>query len=137
MGAWRGLAAPAAVAQGHLSTELFVARNGALADGSLYGVGFTVSGGPLALRASGAAAFRTRSTASGETVGVDAWTGEADLVLQPSIFGNVQAGVALAPYVFGGVGRISTIDFDGFREQWTAASYGAGLLVPLGRSLGV
>jgi hypothetical protein len=138
---WTGvclvLAAPTAVAQSHLSTELFVARNGALADGSLYGVGFTVSGGPLALRASGAAAFRTRSTASGETVGVDAWTGEADLVLQPSIFGNLQAGAALAPYVFGGVGRISTFGLDGFREQWAAASYGAGLLVPLNRALGI
>src|SRR5918911_3312512 len=118
MGAWRGLAAPAAFAQSHLSTELFVARNGALADGSLYGVGFTLSSGPLALRASGAAAFRSRSTASGESVGVDAWTGEADLVLQPSIFGNLQAGAALAPYVFGGVGRISTFGLDGLREQW-------------------
>ena len=131
------LAAPAAVAQTHLSTELFVARNGALADGSLYGVGFTVSGGSLALRASGAAALGSRSTASGESVGVDAWTGEADLVLQPPVFGNVQAGAAFAPYVFGGLGRISTFDLDGFREQWAAASYGAGLLVPLSRALGI
>jgi hypothetical protein len=131
------LAAPAAFAQSYLSTELFVARNGALADGSLFGLGLTLSGGVLALRGSGAAAFSTRSTASGESVGVGAWTGEADLVLQPSIFGNLRAGAVFAPYVFGGVGRISAIDLDGFREQWTAASYGAGLLVPLGRALGI
>ena len=131
------VATSTAAAQNRLSTELFVARNGALASGSLYGLGFTVSGGLLGLRASGAAAFRTHSTATGETIDVDAWTGEADVVLQPSIFGGGRAALAFAPYVFGGVGRISAVDFNGLRERWTAASYGAGVLLPLNGVLGI
>jgi hypothetical protein len=130
------LAAPHAAAQSRLSTELFIARNAALAPGSsLYGLGL-VFGGPIALRASGAAAFHTRSTVQGESVSIDAWTGEVDLVLQPGL-GATGAVLPLAPYVFGGLGQLSATDFDGFRQRWTGVSYGAGLAVPLARSLGV
>jgi hypothetical protein len=133
-----GVAASSAAAQSRLSTELFVARNGALAPGSsLYGIGLTLSGGALGLRASGAASFHSEETEAGESVTIDAWVGEVDLLLQPSILGGVGGAVALAPYVFGGIGRISQTDFDGFRQYWTGASYGAGLAVPLGRALGV
>jgi hypothetical protein len=131
------MAAPVAAAQGHLSTEVFLARNGALADGSLYGVGLTMSGGLLGLRASSAAALRTRTTSNGETLGIDAWTGEFDLLLQPSILSGGRAGIAFAPYVFGGLGRISRVELDGLRNTWTGASYGAGLSLPLGRALGI
>ncbi|MFN2567783.1 MAG: hypothetical protein ABR499_22545 [Gemmatimonadaceae bacterium] len=132
------LVAPSAAAQSRLSTELFIARNGVLAPGSsLYGIGLTLSGGALGLRASTAAAFSSESTDRGESIGIDAWTGEVDLLLQPSILGGVGDRVALAPYVFGGIGRISQTDFDGFRQVWTGASYGAGVAVPLGRALGV
>jgi hypothetical protein len=132
------LAASSGAAQGRVSTELFIARNGALAPGSsLYGVGLTLSGGALGLRGSGAASFRSQSTSRGESITVDAWTGEVDLLLQPAILGGGRASVAISPYVFGGLGRISRADVDGFREYWTSASYGAGLAVPLGRALGV
>lgn len=132
------LAAPGAAAQGRVSTELFLARNGALAPGSsLYGIGLTLSGGMLGIRASGAAGFHTESEERGESISVDAWTGEVDLLLQPSILGGVGGVVGVAPYVFGGIGRISQTDFDGFRNFWTGASYGAGVVVPLGRALGI
>jgi hypothetical protein len=131
------LAAPNAAAQARLSTELFVARNSALAPGSsLYGLGLTFGGGPIGLRASGAAAFRSRSTGQGESIDVDAWTGEVDLLLRPGLLGGVGAVLPLSPYVFGGLGQLSATDFDGFRQRWTAVSYGAGVAVPLARSLG-
>jgi len=132
--------APSAAAQSRLSTELFIARNPALAPGlSMYGVGLMLSGGALGLRASGSAAFTSTSTSTGRTVDVDAWAGDLDLVLQPAslVGGGGRAVVALAPYVFAGVGRIASTDFDGFRTGWTAAGYGAGLGVPLGGVLGV
>lgn len=136
-GVFLAVAASSAGAQTRLSTELFIARNGALVPGSsLYGLGLTVSGGPLGLRASGAVAFRATETEAGESVGIEAWTGEVDLLLQPSILGG-GAVVAFSPYVFGGIGRLARTDFDGFREQWTGVSYGAGLAVPLSRALGV
>jgi hypothetical protein len=132
------LAASSAAAQSRLSTELFVARNSALAPGSsLWGLGLTFGGGPLGFRASGAAAFRTRSTAQGESIDVDAWTGELDLLLQPGPLGAVGVVLPLSPYVFGGLGQLSATDFDGFRQRWTGVSYGAGVAVPLARSLGV
>jgi hypothetical protein len=131
-------AASSAAAQSRVSTELFVARNSALAPGSsLYGLGLTFGGGAVGLRASGAAAFRARSTTQGETIGVDAWTGEVDLLLQPGLAGIVGATLPLAPYVFGGLGQLSATDFDGVRQRWTGVSYGAGVVVPLARSLGV
>lgn len=133
------LAAPTAASQGRLSADLFFARNGALVPGSsLYGLGLTLSGGALAIRASGAAAFSSRSSDEGEAVGIDAWTGEVDLLLQPAIFGGAGT-VAFSPYLFGGIGRVARNDFDGFGfdERWTAGSYGAGLALPLGRALGV
>jgi hypothetical protein len=132
------LAASSASAQSRLSTELFVARNGALAPGSsLYGLGLTFGGDPIGLRASGAAAFRTRSTAQGESIDVDAWTGEVDLLLQPGLLGGVGTVLPFSPYVFGGLGQLSATDLDGFRQRWTGVSYGAGVAVPLARSLGV
>jgi hypothetical protein len=132
------LAGPTAVAQSRMSTELFVARNSALAPGSsLYGLGLTFGGGPIGLRASGAAAFRTRSTAQGESIDVDAWTGEVDLLIQPGLLGAVGAVLPISPYVFGGLGQLSSTDFDGFRQRWTGVSYGGGAAVPLARSLGV
>jgi hypothetical protein len=132
------VAASSVAAQSRLSTELFVARNGALAPGSsLYGLGLTFGGAPIGLRASGAAAFRTRSTADGESIDVDAWTGELDLLLQPGLLGGAGSVVPLSPYVFGGLGQLSATDFDGFRRRWTGVSYGAGVAVPLSRSFGV
>jgi hypothetical protein len=133
-----GLAAPSAAAQSRLSTELFFARNSALAPGtSLYGLGLTLGGGPIGLRASGAAAFRSRETARGESIDVDAWTGEVDLLLQPGLLGGVGTVLPLSPYVFGGLGQVSQTDFDGFRQRWTGVSYGAGLAVPISRALGL
>jgi hypothetical protein len=132
------LAASSAAAQSRLSTELFVARNSALAPGSsLYGLGLTFGGGAVGLRASGAAAFRTRSTAQGESIDIDAWTGEVDLLLQPDLLGEVGVVLPISPYAFGGLGQLSATDFDGFRRRWTGVSYGAGVAVPLARSLGV
>jgi hypothetical protein len=132
------LVASSAAAQSRLSTELFVARNGALApSSSLYGLGLTFGGGPVGLRASGAAAFRTRSTAQGESIDVDAWTGEVDLLIQPGLLGAVGVVLPISPYVFGGLGQLSATDLDGFRQRWTGVSYGAGVAVPLARSLGV
>jgi hypothetical protein len=132
------LAAPSAAAQSRVSTELFVARNSALAPGSsLYGLGLTFGGGALALRASGAAAFRTRTTSRGESIDVDAWTGEVDIVLQPDLLGAMGAVLPLSPYVFGGLGQLSQTDFDGFRQRWTGVSYGAGLGVPISRAIEV
>jgi hypothetical protein len=132
------IAAPGAAAQTRMSTELFVARNSALAPGSsLYGLGLTLTRGAVGLRASGAAAFWSTSTASGESIGIDAWTGEVDVVLQPVNLGGAETLVPLAPYVFAGLGRVSQRDFDGFRQAWTGSSYGAGLAVPLTRALGV
>lgn len=132
------LAAPSAAAQSRMSTELFVARNSALAPGSsMYGLGLTFGGGPLALRASGAAAFQSRATDRGESIDVDAWTGEVDLVLQPDLLGAIGEILPVAPYVFGGLGQVSAVDFDGFRHRWTGVSYGAGALVPLSRSIGI
>jgi hypothetical protein len=132
------LAAPSAAAQSRVSTELFVARNSALAPGSsMYGVGLTFGAGPIALRASGAAAFQARTTDGGESIDVDAWTSEVDLILQPDLFGAIGEILPLAPYVFGGLGQVSQVDFDGFRQRWTGLSYGAGALVPLSRSIGL
>jgi hypothetical protein len=132
------MAASDAAAQSGLSTELFIARNSVLAPGSsLYGLGLTFGGGPLALRASGAASFRTQSTNQGERIDIDAWTGEADLVLQPDVLGAFGAGLPLSPYAFVGLGQLSLVDFDGFRRRWTGASYGAGAMVPLAGSLAV
>lgn len=132
------LAAPSAAAQSRVSTELFVARNSALAPGSsLYGLGLMFGGGPIGLRASGAAAFEARTTSSGESIEIDAWTGEVDLVLDPGLLDAIGAILPVAPYVFGGVGQVSQVDFDGFRRRWTGVSYGAGLVVPLSRSIGV
>jgi len=132
------LAASSATAQSRVSTELFIARNAALAPGSsLYGLGLTFGGGPIGLRASGAAAFRSRSTAQGESIDIDAWTGEVDLLLQPDLLDGFGGVLPLSPYVFGGLGQLSATDFDGFRQRWTGVSYGAGLAVPLARSLGL
>ena len=132
------LTASSADAQARLSTELFIARNSALAPGSsLYGLGLTLGGGPIGLRASGAAAFRTRSNDDGESITIDAWTGEVDLILEPGLLGAVGADLPLSPYVFGGVGQVSTTDFDGFRQRWASLSYGGGLAVPLTRALGI
>jgi hypothetical protein len=102
----------------------------------MYGLGLTFGGGPLALRASAAAAFRSRSTADRENIDVEAWTGEVDLVLQPDLLGGIGEMLPLAPYVFGGLGQVSATDFDGFRRRWTGVSYGAGLAVPLTRAIG-
>jgi len=131
--------APSVAAQTRLTTELFVARNSNLAAGTpLYGLGLTVSGGPLGLRASGAMALRTESTGRTDVLRLGAWTGEVDLMLQPAILGGAgRTPFAFAPYVFGGLGRVSGIEVDGFRSIWTGASYGAGLGVPLTRALGV
>lgn len=137
MGACLVLAGPNAAAQSRLSTELFIARNGALAHGSLFGLGLTFGGGPIGLRASGSAAFRTTSTSQGESIDVDAWTGEVDLLVQPEFLGAVGVVLPISPYVFGGLGQLSATDFDGFRQRWTGVSYGAGVAVPLARSLGV
>ena len=132
------MSASDSAAQSRLSTELFIARNSTLAPGSsLYGLGLTFGGGPLALRASGAASFRTESTNQGESINIDAWTGEVDLVLQPNVFGGVGAMLPFSPYGFAGLGQLSLIDFDGFRRRWTGASYGAGAMVPLANSFGV
>lgn len=133
------VAASSAAAQTRLSTELFVARNSTLSSGaSLYGIGLTLTGGPLGVRASGAVALRSESTDRTDVVRFGAWTGEVDLLLQPAILaGGDRARLAFAPYVFGGVGRISGIEVDGFRSHWTGASYGAGLALPLTRALGV
>jgi hypothetical protein len=132
------LAASSAAAQSRVSTELFIARNTALAPGSsLYGVGLGFGGGPLGLRASGAASFRSRSTSQGDNIDIDAWTGEVDLLLQPNLLGGVGSVLPFSPYVFGGVGQLSQVDVDGFRHRWTGVSYGAGALVPLASSLGV
>jgi hypothetical protein len=132
------LAASSAAGQARMSTELFLARNAALAPGSsLYGLGLTLGGGPIGLRASGAAAFRSRSTSQGESIDVDAWTGEVDLVLEPSLLGGFGDVLPLSPYVFGGLGQVSATDPDGFRRRWTGLSYGAGLAVPFARSWGL
>lgn len=131
------LTASSAVGQSRVSTELFFARNSALSpSSSMYGLGFTF-GGPIGVRSTGSAAFRARTTADGETIGIGAWTGELDLLLEPSLLGGLGAALPLSPYVFGGVGRISTRDFDDRRRTWTSASYGAGLIVPVARTLGV
>ena len=134
-----GLTATSAAAQGRLSTELFVARNSALAAStSLYGLGLTVSGGPVGLRASGALGLRAESVDETDVIRIGAWTGEVDLVLQPSILGiSGRSVVAFSPYVFGGVGRISGVEVGGYRSHWTSASYGAGIGIPLTRTLGV
>jgi hypothetical protein len=131
--------ASSAAAQGRLSTELFFARNGALSSGTpLYGLGLTVSGGPLGLRGSGALALRTEEIDRTEVVKVGAWTAEVDLVLQPAVFGGgSRSVVGFSPYVFGGIGRISGIEVDGDRSHWTGASYGAGLALPLTAAFGV
>jgi hypothetical protein len=132
------LTASSVAAQTRLSTELFIARNSALAPGSsLYGLGLTFGGEPIGLRASGAAALRSRSTSEGESIDVEAWTGEVDLMVQPGLLGDLGADLPLSPYVFGGVGQVSATDLDGFRRRWTAVSYGAGLAVPLSRAFGV
>jgi hypothetical protein len=132
------VAAPSAAAQTRLSTELFVARNSALSSGSsLYGLGLTLSGGPLGIRASGSLALRSEDVDRTDVVRLGAWTGEVDLILQPAVLGGERSRVSFSPYVFGGVGRISGIEVDGFRSIWTAASYGAGLSLPLTRALGV
>ena len=132
------LVAPSAAAQSRMSTELFIARNSNLAPGSsMYGLGLTFGGGPLALRASGAAAFQSRTTDRGESIDVDAWTGEVDLVLQPDLLGAIGEILPVAPYVFGGVGPLSAVDLVGFRQRWMGVSYGAGALVPLSRSISI
>jgi hypothetical protein len=121
-----------------VSTELFIVRNSALApESSLYGLGLTLSGGAVGVRASGAAAFRSHSTEDGESIDIDAWTGEVDLMLQPLRLGDAAAPLPLAPYVFGGLGRVSQRDFDGFPQGWAVASYGAGLGLSLTSALGV
>jgi len=132
------VAAPSAAAQARLSTELFVARNNTLASGtSLYGVGLGFFGGPIGVRASGALAFRTEVVDRSEIVKIGAWTSEVDLVLQPAVLGGERTVFPFAPYVFGGIGRISGIEVDGSRSHWTGASYGAGVAVPLTRAFGV
>jgi len=133
------VAASTAAAQTRLSTELFVARNNNLSSGaSLYGLGLMLSGGPLGLRASGALNLRTDSEDGTDVVRLGAWTGEVDLVLQPALFGAWErAPIAFSPYVFGGLGRISGIEVDGFRSYWTSASYGGGASLPLTRAMGV
>jgi hypothetical protein len=137
-GACLVLAAPSAAAQTRVSTELFIVRNSPLApESSLYGLGLTFSGGAVGVRGSAAAAFRSTSTDDGESIDVDAWTGEVDLILQPLRLGGLGAPLPLAPYVFGGLGRISQTNFDGFREAWGAASYGAGLGLSLTEALSV
>ena len=132
------VAASSAAAQARLSTELFVARNNTLASGTpLYGLGLGFFGGPIGLRASGALAFRTELVDRAEIVKIGAWTGELDLLLQPAVLGGDRTVFPLAPYVFGGIGRISGIEFDGSRSHWTGASYGGGVMVPLTRAFGV
>jgi hypothetical protein len=131
-------AASSAAAQSGLSVELFVVRNGELAPGSsLYGLGLTFGSGAVGLRASGAASFQSRSTPDGESIDIDAWTGEVDLLVQPNLLGGFGAVLPVFPYVFGGLGRLSATDLDGFRRRWTGVGYGAGVMVPLARSLGV
>jgi hypothetical protein len=132
------VAASSAAAQTRLSTDLFFARNNTLASGTpLYGLGLGLFGGPLGLRGSGAMAFRTEVVDRAEVVKIGAWTAEVDLILQPALLGGERSVFAFAPYVFGGVGRISGIEVDGARSHWTGASYGAGVSVPLTRALGV
>ena len=133
------VAASSAAAQTRLSTELFFARNSVLASGTpLYGLALGLYGGPIGLRASGALAFRTETVNRVDVVRTGAWTGEVDLILRPAVLGSEERTVfPFAPYVFGGIGRISGVEVDGFRSHWTGASYGAGLAVPLTRALGV
>ncbi len=132
------VAASSAAAQTRVSTDLFFARNNTLASGTpLYGVGLGVFGGPIGLRASGAMAFRTEDLDGAEIVKIGAWTGEVDLLLQPALLGGGRSVFMFAPYVFGGIGRVSGIEVDGARSYWTGASYGAGVTVPLTRALGV
>ena len=132
------VAASSAAAQTRLSTDLFFARNNTLASGTpLYGLGLGVFGGPIGVRASGALAFRTEVVDRAEIVKIGAWTGEVDLILQPALLGGPSTVFAFAPYVFGGIGRLSGIEVDGTRSHWTGASYGAGVTVPLTRAFGV
>ena len=131
--------ASTASAQTRLSTELFVARNNNLSSGaSLFGLGLTMAGGPLGIRASGALALRTEDVEQTDVVRLGAWTAEVDLMLRPALLGwNDRAGLAFAPYVFGGLGRISGVEVDDSRSIWTGVSYGAGVELPLTRAFGI
>lgn len=129
------VAASSAAAQEGVSTELFIARNSALASGSMFGLGMTFGGGALALRASAAADFRAEERRNGESIDIEGWTGDVDLVLQPQFLGGLDVVIPLAPYVFGGIGYVSARDRDDALRGWTGVSYGGGLAVPVTRAI--
>lgn len=139
----------AAAAQSRTSADLFLLQNENLVVSTpLYGIGFT-TGGPLALRVSGAVAVgNTIDGSGGDAWGVSAYGADADLVLSLGALARDTRGrrgrtSGASPYAFAGLGvlgrRASASGWDDFgSDEWErgpSASVGGGVAMPLGSVL--
>lgn len=134
--------------QARSSAELFLLQNDALVGSTpLYGVGFTMGGGMIGLRVSGAAAFQSTTDRDGEeTYGMGAYGADADVVVNVASLGLTGVGSStrsgVAPYAFAGLGvlgrRLADGELSYSGSEWErgpSASFGGGMAVSLGDAL--
>ena len=104
--------------------------------GPLAGLTLAVTDGPFSIRAGGQFSVRDRAPLPTSTAAVVTrpWSADADALLY---FARSETGLrlALAPYVFTGVGTAST-DSAGVRLRHAGWSYGIGASLPLVSTLG-
>jgi cell wall-associated NlpC family hydrolase len=99
------------------------------------GLAIAVSGGPLALRASGHLSFEERSATATTDVTTRPWGADADAIAYLESYGY-RDRIAFTPYVFAGLST-ALVDSGPYRMNRQGWSYGGGLTVPVGRALGL
>ncbi len=126
----------AAGAQSQVTISPFMSVLPAGGASPLAGLALTLGGAQtgFGLRASGNLALQSSNTSPFTSDQTRPWGADADALLFLGGRGSGSSRLALAPYVFAGVGVTST-DSLGFADRTSNWSYGAGLAVPFGSAL--
>lgn len=99
------------------------------------GLSIAINGGPLALRGGAHLSLQERSATTTDAITMRPWGADADALayLQSYSYGE---RIAFLPYVFAGVST-SAMDSSIYRITRQGWSYGGGLTIPVGASLGM
>jgi cell wall-associated NlpC family hydrolase len=127
------LTLPVGTAAQQLHIAPFTGRNAGLGGATMVGLGVAAYGGPVGVRLSGA--MEAGATPLGpvfgreRTDGVDAWSGDVDMVVDGAAMGLRVGG--LEPVAFAGVGAHGLRLADGSTAAIPTWSYGLGASLPL------
>ena len=99
----------------------------------LAGLSFSITGGPLSLRAGGHMSMRDRAASNTFSASMRPWGADADAVAYLESY-NYNQHVLFSPYVFAGLST-AAVDSGRYRVMHQGWSYGGGLMTPMGSAL--